>query len=452
MEPWEGKMTGTPNPDTISTRLQRIATLAREMPGVALRTLAQHIDMACLREAYRRTRKDGAVGVDQQAAEQYAEDLERNLQSLLDRAKSGTYSAPPVRRVHIPKGDGSQRRPIGVPTFEDKILQRAVTMMLEAVYEQDFLDCSYGFRPGRSAHQALEVLREGLMTMGGGWVLEVDIQSFFDTLDHGQLRTILRKRVQDGVLLRLIGKWLHAGVLEEGDVTYPDSGTPQGGVISPLLANVFLHEVLDTWFENEVKPRLKGRAFLVRYADDVTVVFSLEEDARRVWAVLPKRVARYGLTLLPEKTRLIAFRCPSGIDRDATARSTSFDMLGFTHFWSRSLRGSWVIKRKTARDRFGRALRAIARWCRQHRHAPVSWQHAVLSRKLRGHYSYYGITGNSAAITRFRHAVRKRWWKWLRRRGGRSYLSWPYFQRLEARYALPAAIAVHSTYRRAANP
>ena len=218
MEPWEGKMTGTPSPETISTRLQRIAKLAREMPGVALRTLAQHIDIACLREAYRRTRKDGAVGVDRQTAEQYAEDLERNLQSLLDRAKSGTYSAPPVRRVHIPKGDGLQVRPIGVPTFEDKILQRAVTMVLEAVYEQDFLDCSYGFRPGRSAHQALDVPREGLMTMGGGWVLEVDIRSFFDTLDHGQLRAILRKRVQDGVLLRLIGKWLHAGVMEEGGV------------------------------------------------------------------------------------------------------------------------------------------------------------------------------------------------------------------------------------------
>lgn len=445
-------MPGTPNPETISTRLQRIAKLAREMPGVALRTLAQHIDIACLREAYRRTRKDGAVGVDRQTAAHYAEDLERNLQSLLDRAKSGMYSAPPVRRVHIPKGDGSQVRPIGVPTFEDKVLQRAVTMVVEAVYEQDFLDCSYGFRPGRSAHQALEVLREGLMTMGGGWVLEVDIRSFFDTLDHGQLRAILRKRVQDGVLLRLIGKWLHAGVMEDGGVTYPDAGTPQGGVISPLLANIFLHEVLDAWFENAVTPRLRGRAFLVRYADDVTAVFSQEEDARRVWAVLPKRFACYGLTLHPEKTRLIAFRRPSGGGRDATARPTSFDMLGFTHFWTRSRRGYWVIKRKTAHDRLSRALRVIARWCRQHRHAPVSRQHAVLSRKLRGHYSYYGITGNSVAIARFRHEVRTRWRKWLNRRGGRSYMSWPHFHRLEERYPLPRAIAVHSIYRRAANP
>jgi len=449
-------MTGTPNPATVSTRLQRIAKLARELPGVALRTLAQYIDIEFLREAYRRTRKDGAVGVDRQTAEQYAEDLESNLQSLLDRAKSGTYRAPPVRRVHIPKGDGVQRRPIGIPTFEDKILQRAFTMVLEAVYEQECLDCSYGFRPARSAHHALEVLREGLRAMGGGWVLEVDIRSFFDTLDHGQLRMILCKRVQDGVLLRLIGKWLHAGVMEDGAVTYPDSGTPQGGVVSPVLANIFLHEVLDTWFENAVKPRLKGRAFLVRYADDVTVVCSQEEDARRVWAVLPKRCHRYGLTLHPEKTRLIAFRRPSGVaraaDRGATARPESFDTLGFTHYWTRSLRGYWVIKRKTARDRLSRSLRAVARWCRQYRHAPVVWQHAVLCRKLRGHYGYCGLTGNSVAITRFRHGVRAIWRKWLNRRGGRSPMPWPRFVHLEDRYPLPAAIALHSAYRHAANP
>ena len=452
MEPWEGKMPGTPSLETISTRLPRIAKLAREMPGVALRTLAQHIDIACLREAYRRTRKDGAVGGDRQTAEQYAEALERNLQSRRDRAKSGTYSAPPVRRVHLPKGDGSPVRPIGVPTFEDQILQRAVTMILETVYEQAFLACSYGFRPGRSAHQALAVLREGLMTMGGGWVLEVDIRSFFDTLAHGQLRAILRKRGHDGVLLRLIGKWLHAGVREDGEVTYPDAGPPQGGVSSPLLANIFLHEVLDTWFENEGQPRLRGRAVLVRYADDVTAVFSLEEDARRVWAVLPKGFTRYGLTLHPEKPPLIACRRPSGADRDATARPKSFDMLGFTPGGTRSLRGYWVIKRQTAQDRLSRALRAIAQWCRQHRHAPVSWQHAVLSRKLRGHYSYYGITGNSVTITRFRHAVRTQWRKWLNRRGGRAHMSWPQFHRLAARYLLPAAIAVHSIYGRAANP
>lgn len=449
-------MTGAPTSEPISTQLHRIATRAREMPGVALRTLAQYIDIAFLREAYRRTRKDGAVGVDRQTAEDYATALERNLQHLLDRAKSGTYRAPPVRRVHIPKGDGTERRPIGIPTFEDKLLQRAVTMVLEAVYETEFLDCSYGFRPKRSAHQALQVVRDEVMAMRGGWVLEVDIRKFFDTLDHGQLRAILRQRVQDGVLLRLIGKWLHAGVLEDGTVTYPETGTPQGGVLSPLLANIFLHEVLDTWFEHEVRPRLRGRAFLVRYADDAIMVFAREEDARRVWAVLPKRLARYGLTLHAEKTRLLAFHPPrrntDGDGGGTTARPTSFDLLGFRHFWARSRQGYWVVKRKTASDRLSRALKAVARWCRHHRHAPLVWQHAALSRKLRGQYSYYGITGNAVAITRFRWEVRRRWQKWLNRRGGRSSMPWARFEQLERRYPLPAAIAIHSIFRPAAKP
>ncbi len=456
MDPVGGQMTEAPTSEVISTQLHRIATRAREMPGVALRTLAQFIDIAFLREVHRRTRKDGAVGVDRQTAEDYATELEGNLQRLLDRAKSGTYRAPPVRRVHIPKGDGSERRPIGIPTFEDKILQRAVTMVLEAVYETEFWDCSYGFRPRRSAHQALQVLRDGVMAMRGGWVLEVDIRRFFDTLDHGQLRAILRERVQDGVLLRLIGKWLHAGVLEDGAVTYPDAGTPQGGVLSPLLANVFLHEVLDTWFEREVRPRLKGRAFLVRYADDATMVFEREEDARRVWAVLPKRVSRYGLTLHEEKTRLIEFHPPTGKSEGegtgTTARPASFDMLGFKHFWGRSRQGYWVVKRKTAGARLDRALRTVARWCRQHRHAPLVWQHAALSRKLHGHYSYYGITGNSVAITRFRWEVRCRWQKWLNRRGGKRAMPWSRFELLEQRYPLPAAIAIHSIIRPTANP
>jgi group II intron reverse transcriptase/maturase len=234
----EGTMTETPSSTNISTKLDRIAEQARQAPELAFTTLAHHIDIDWLREAYRRTRKDGATGVDGQTAAEYAANLESNLQSLLDRAKSGTYRAPAVRRVHIPKGDGSQTRPIGIPTFEDKVLQRAVAMVLEAVYEQDFFDGSYGFRPGRSAHQALEVLQHEAVCMAGGWVLEVDIRKFFDTLDHAHLRELLRRRVRDGVLLRLIGKWLNAGVMESGELSYPDAGTPQGGVVSPLLANV----------------------------------------------------------------------------------------------------------------------------------------------------------------------------------------------------------------------
>jgi len=330
------------------------------MPEKAMTSLSQHMDFEWMIEAYRRTRKDGAAGIDGQMGKDYEMNLEANLRSLLDRAKSGDrYKAPPVRRVHIPKGDGSTR-PLGIPTFEDKVLQRAVVMALEPIYEQDFLDCSYGFRPGRSAHQALAEIFSGLMWMGGGWVLDVDIRKFFDGLDHSHLREILAKRMRDGVITRLIGKWLNAGVMESGVLTHPEAGTPQGGVISPLLANIYLHEVLDAWFEQEVKPRLRGTAFLVRYADDFVMGFAHEEDAHRVLVVLSKRFGRYGLILHPDKTRLLAFRSPVA-RRGLGDKSDpgSFDFLGSTHHWGKSRKGSWVVRQKTSKSRFTRALERI---------------------------------------------------------------------------------------------
>jgi len=448
-------MPETSGSDSVSTKLQRIAELAKATPQMVLTTLAHHIDAEWLREAYRRTRKDGAVGVDEQTAAQYAQHLDENLRGLLERFKSGTYHAPPVRRVHIPKGDGRKTRPIGIPTFEDKVLQRAVVMVLEAVYEQNFLDCSYGFRPGRSAHGALQALWDGLMRMGGGWVLEVDIQSFFDSVDHAHLRSLLDQRVRDGVLRRVIDKWLKAGVLEEGAVRHPETGTPQGGVISPLLANIYLHEVLDRWFEREVRLRLRGEAVLVRYADDLVIAFAQEEDARRIYEVLPKRFGKYGLKLHPEKTRLIDFRRPPRGGRPtATAEHAprSFDLLGFTHHWARSLRGNWVVRKRTASSRFTRSLKAIARWCRHHRHEPVREQQMMLNRKLRGHYAYYGVTGNASALKRFRECVHRLWHKWLNRRSQRNTMPWPRFARLLERYPLSPVRVVHSIYRPAANP
>jgi group II intron reverse transcriptase/maturase len=412
------------------------------MPDKAMTSLSHHIDLDWLHEAYARTRKSGATGIDGQTAAEYEANLEGNLRSLLDRAKSGMYFAPPVRRVHIPKGDGKQTRPIGIPTFEDKILQRAVVMALQAVYEQDFLDCSYGFRPGRSAHHALEVLRDKTMAMGGGWVVEVDIERFFDTLDHAQLREILRRRVRDGVLLRLIGKWLNAGVMESGELSYPETGTPQGGVISPLLANVYLHEVLDKWFAHDVMPRLRGRAHLVRYADDFVALFSREDDARRFMDVLPKRFAKYGLTLHPRKTRLVEFQRPPRRPPDQGGRkgdAGTFDLLGFTHHWGLSLKGNWVVMRRTARDRFGRALKKITAWCRRHRHDPVRKQWTTLVRKLKGHFEYYGIPGNSRALVNFRYWVQCAWLKWLSRRSNSMPFSWQRANLLWATYPLPPA-------------
>lgn len=440
-------MAETSGSTTISTKLQRVAELARGAPEMILTTLAHHIDLEWLREAYRRTRKDGAPGIDGQTAQDYAQDLEQNLRALLERFKSGRYKAPPVRRSYLPKADGSQRQ-LGIPTFEDKVLQRAVVMLLEAVYEQAFLESSYGFRPGRSAHQALDALWRGLMRMGGGYVLEVDISSYFDEIDHGHLRAILDRRVRDGVIRRTIDKWLKAGVLEEGVYHRSEAGAPQGGVASPILANSYLHDVLDVWFEREIKPRLEAEAFQIRYADDVVLIFASERDARRVEAVLPKRFAKYGLRLHPTKTRLVQFKRPG--HRALREEPGTFDFLGFT--WGTSRRGHRVIKRKTARERFTRGLDAIRTWSRENRHKPVAEQHRMLSSKLRGHFPYYGITGNAAALGRFRYEVRQIWRKWLSRRSQRGYVNWAQFHRLSERYPLPAAVAAHSVLRRSASP
>jgi len=441
-----------PSPETVSTKLERIAKLAKQMRGAALTSLSHHIDVEWLHEAYRRTRKDGAAGVDGQTAAEYATNLEGNLQALLDRAKAGDpYRAPPVRRVHIPKGDGRKTRPIGIPTFEDKVLQRAVAMALEAVYEQDFHDCSYGFRPGRSPHDALQALWNATMSMGGGWVLEADIESFFDSVDRGKLQEVLRQRVRDGVLTRLVGKWLNAGVMEEGRLWHPESGTPQGGVISPLLANIYLHEVLDEWFERDVRPRLSGRAVLVRFADDFVIIFAQEEDARRVMDVLPKRFGKYGLRLHPEKTRLVPFQKPDNppgsSESDGGGRGT-FDLLGFTHCWARSLKGNWFVKRQTASKRLSRALRRVALWCRIHRHEPIAEQHRALVKKVNGHYNYYGITSNGRALSNFVRGVQHAWKKWLGRRNNKG-MTWARALALMAVFPLPAPRVPHSVYRAA---
>jgi RNA-directed DNA polymerase len=439
-------MEGTKSPQTVSTRQERIAELAKRYRPSAVTTLAHHMDVEWLVEAHRRTRKDGAVGVDGQTAQEYAANLEENLRTLLDRAKSGDhYRAPPVRRVHIPKGDGSKTRPIGIPTFEDKVLQRAVVMLLEPVYEQEFLDCSYGFRPRRGAHQAQQALWNQMMSMGGGWVLEADIEDFFGSVDHAQLREMFCQRVRDGVLVRLIGKWLKAGVLEEGRVYHPESGTPQGGVISPLLANIYLHEVLDVWFHRDVLPRLSGNAFLVRYADDFVMVFETEADARRVWTVLEKRFSKYGLRLHPEKTRLVPFKRPT--QGSAGSPGGSFDLLGFTHFWGRSRRGNWVMKWKTAKARLSRAVQRLSEWCRSNRHLPIGEQHKQLARKLRGHDAYYGVTHNYRALMRLRRMVVRAWYKWLRRRShaGRRRHNWGWMNKVVLRhFPLPPPRIVHS--------
>lgn len=422
-------------------------------------SLNQYLDLEWLKEAYARTRKNGAAGVDGQIAEQYAENLDANLTSLLERMKSGSYKAPPVKRVNIPKLDGTFR-PIGIPTFEDKVAQRAVGMILEAIYEQDFLDCSYGFRPKKSAHQALRALRNQILDLRAMWLIDVDLRKFFDSLDHGQMRKILDQRVRDGVIRRLIDKWLSAGVMDNGRYSSVEEGTPQGGVVSPILANIFLHEVVDKWFEREVKPRMRKACFMVRYADDLVMGFMEESDAGRVYQVLSKRVERFGLKLHAEKTRLVDFRHPPawtakpGFQRRARRQPQNFNFLGFTHVWALSRQSRWVVYQVTAKDRYARAVKGIKDWCREHRHDPLVRQHKALSQKLRGHLTYYGITGNSRRIRNFAKRVERIWHKWLCRRSRKSYIPWENFRAFLKNYPLPKANVVHSyTYQHhAANP
>ena len=433
-----GNTNETPTSENVSTKLNRIAEMAGKMSGVPLRTLAHHIDMNLMREAYAGTRKDGVPGADRVTAEEYGRELEKNLSSVIDRFKSGTYWAPPVRRAYIPKADGGERA-LGIPTFEDKVLQRAVTMVLGAVYEQDFLPASYGYRPEVGALHALRDLRQELMAMGGGWVLEADIQSFFDSIEHGHLRSFLDKRVRDGVIRRMIDKWLTAGVMEGGAVHRSEEGSPQGGVISPLLANIYLHEVLDVWFDQEVRPRMRGRVRLIRYADDFVICFEREDDARRIAEVLPKRFAKYGLRLHPDKTRLLRYIRPGSDDDEGL----TFDFLGFTHYWAKARSGRWVIKRKTIAKRLARKLHEIWLWCRQHLHEPIEWQRDRLASRLTGYYNYFGIPCNERALDQIYRGVQEAWRYWLNRRSQRAKMHWERFHQLEKLFPLPSPRIVH---------
>ena len=449
-EPPMGNTEGALKPESVSTKQRRIAELVRTNPKMAFTSLNHHLDEEWLRCAYDLTRKDGAVGVDGQTAADYEANLKENLRSLLGRIKSGSYRAPPVRRAHIPKTDGTTR-PLGIPTFEDKVAQRAIVLLLEPIYERDFLPCSYGFRPGRSAHQALDDLRSFIMGNNSRWVLDVDLRKFFDTIDHLHLRTFLARRVADGVVRKMIDKWLKAGVLDEGQVRHSDTGTPQGRVISPLLANVFLHYVLDEWFATEVGPRLKRKHTLVRYCDDFVMVFEDFLDCRRVLAVLGKRVGRFGLTLHPDKTRMVDFRFKQPDGRHPATQATTFDFLGFTHVWGKSLKGKNIVCQRTAKARYARALRSVHDWCRKSRHRSLPEQHARITRMMQGQYAYYGITGNSRRLKWYAHRVECTWRMWLSRRTRGNPITWEEFTKILRRYPLPPARIVHG-YAAASEP
>jgi RNA-directed DNA polymerase len=418
-----------------SPKLLEVRERAKRDPQVRFLSLAHLIDEEALRRAFDRIRKAAAVGVDGISKEQYGQDLEANLRSLHQRLRSKTWRHQPIRRVYIPKERG-QARPIGIASTEDKIVEDAVREVVEAVYEPIFLDCSYGFRPGRSAHDALRILDRVLYQGDVNWILEADIQSFFDSLDRTRLAEMLRERVADGSMLRLIGKCLHVGILDGAEYSEPGEGTAQGSSLSPLLGNVYLHHVLDLWFERDVRPRLRGKALLVRYCDDFVIGFEQEDDAKRVMSVLGRRFERFGLRLHPGKTRLLPFARPPVGQMKGKGPAT-FDFLGFTFFWARSRRGGWVPRLKTRKARLRRAMVSVADWCRRHRHLPVKEQHAALTRRIDGHCNYFGVNGNAGSLARLIRYAGRAWRKWLSRRSQRAYLSWPRFTDLLRDFPLP---------------
>ncbi len=428
----------------LPANLARVNEAARRGRQTQFTALLHHIDVEALRRSFHRQKKKASAGVDGITVKDYEVNLEENLKDLGDRMQSGRYRPQPVRRTYIPKADGGQR-PLGVPTLEDKIVQGAVAELLSAIYEVDFLGFSYGFRPGRSPHQALDALETAIMSRYVNWVLDADIRKFFDSVNHEWLLRMVAHRIADPRVLRLILQWLRAGVLESGEWRESVEGTPQGSGISPLLANIFLHYILDLWVQQWRKFQARSRVIFVRYCDDFVIGFQYEEDARRLWADLSTRLSKFGLSLHEDKTRLLEFGkfAQGNRLRRGQGRPETFNFLGFTHYCGETRDGRFLVKRKTQRRRMIRKLKQLRVECRRRMHAPVKDQHKWLSSVLRGHYAYYGVPCNFRSIAGFLWEVGKIWFRALQRRSQKSGLNWDRFHDLLRRFPLPKPSITH---------
>lgn len=412
----------------MQTTLRAIAKKAASHKKHRFQNLCRLLNEECLKECWRDIRKDAAYDVDRVSARDYAQNLDENIHRLVENLQRQRYRAKLVRRHYIPKGDG-RWRPLGIPAVEDKLLQLAVTRILEAIYEPDFLRCSYGYRPNVGALNAVDWLTIKLQFGRYRYVVEADIKGFFDNLDHDWLLRMLAERMDDRALLWLIRKWLKAGVLDtDGQVLHPVTGTPQGGVISPILANVYLHYALDLWFQKVVKPRCRGEACLIRYADDFVCAFERQEDAARFYKVLDQRLEKFGLELSAEKTRVIPF------GPGPAAGTPSFEFLGFEFRWGKDRKGQDHLKRRTARKKLRSAFQRWTEWCQQHRHLKLKELSDQVNAKLRGYYNYYGVPGNYASLRQFFDRAMRILQKWLNRRSQRRSLSWTDFKELLDRF------------------
>jgi group II intron reverse transcriptase/maturase len=438
-------MQGTEPGKALSTELNRLSEIAARDSKVKFTSLAHLLTEDFLKGCYRELNHQAAAGIDQVSYESYGEDLDRNIADLVKRLKEKRYRAYDIRRAWIPKPDGGMR-PLGILVLEDKIVQRGVAKILSAVYEQDFLDVSYGFREGLSGHDALRALELSIMRSGIEYLIDVDIRRYYDHVDHKWLIRMIRERIVDRTILRLIGKWLRAGVLEEGKRVRNEVGVPQGGVISPLLANIYLHYVLDLWITRKVRKGLVGRISLIRYGDDFVVGFTERGDAQKVWEILPERLKQFGLELSPEKSRLIEFGKRAYLEgKEKGGRLNTFDFLGFTHYMTRNWRGGVKLGRKTIGKRYRRTLVALNDKLRSLRNLlPFRKLHRYLGQVLKGYYNYYGFTGNMTTLKKFAYRVERMWYKWINRRSQRESFNWQEFQGLLKRYPLPRPRIVKS--------
>jgi group II intron reverse transcriptase/maturase len=440
-----GNRKGALTPETLSTKLNRLSEQARSNPELKFHNIAHLISVPMLEWSFQQLRKDAAVGVDGVTADEYGKSLESNLNDLHQRLKAGQYRAQPLRRVYIEKEDG-KKRPLSILSLEDKIIQCAATELLTRIYENDFLPFSYGYRPGRSAHDALDDIQKYLTLGNANYVLDADISDYFGSIVRKQLMEMLQKRITDKNLLRLIGKWLNVGVIDEGSLLLSENGTYQGSIVSPVLANLYLHEVLDLWVKDEVMPRLRGEMRLYRYADDFIATFELKEDAERFLQVLQKRFEKFGLTLHPDKTRLIEFgRGAWAKGKKTQTKPATFNFLGFTHYCGTSQKGKYMVKVKTMAKRLRRSIVRINDWCCENRHKSIPKQIEHLRKVLSGHYAYYGRRDNFEALVQFLRRLRCIWKKWLSRRGRYAYVTWEKLDAILSRHPLPKPRIVHGS-------
>lgn len=423
------------------TSLWAIADKARASKQHRFGGLARLLTPENLKRSFGLLKKKAAPGVDKVTWQEYQRDLESNVEGLGERLKANQYRAGLVRRKYIPKPNG-KRRPLGLLKIEDKIVQRAATSIVEAIHEEDFLNSSYGYRPGRGAKDAVSEVTRQLQFGRFRWVVEADIQGFFDHIDHEKLMGMLGERIQDGRFLRLIGKWLRAGILEEtGAVINPETGTPQGGIISPVLANIYLHKVLDQWFDQQIRPVCRGQTMINRYADDFICAFEDKQDAQGFLKQLGVRLAEYGLELAADKTRLLRF------SRFEVTANESFEYLGFEFRWGRALNGKAVVKRRTARKKLRASVASFTKWIKEQRHSSTQSIMRTMTAKLRGHWNYYGVIGNQASQWEFFRQITGILFKWLNRRSQRTSYTWAGLADLFKQYAVPKPCTTESTHR-----